>query len=340
MSIPSTIEIRAGKLYLEGALVPIEQIDFVKELGRGASGIVLLGHDKVLDRAVAVKIWPTNPADDRDKVVQAQHEAVKVAKFDHPNIVRVYSANATNGATFALITEHIDGIVLREYLEAQHDFSERVQIWNGIYAALEHAHARGVLHGDVHSGNVMLVNLVPKLIDFGTSYFVSKANSSSKRESKLILDLTEKIFSDGDKRLLRAIPKPASANPSTVLTHCSAWVKLEQLFSMLTRTIEEFQSEDIDGWELRNTIYGIAVQVVETPTINLDQVLVKLKFNNFPVDVMAEFVSHAAGVYEASASGDGIGRSWSTSQTDLTVLTGHLRKLHQVARDRYLGVNN
>lgn len=336
MAISSEIAIHDGELYLESKLVPVENVFFIKELGRGANGIVLLGRDRLLDREVAVKIWPTNPADDRDKMEQARFEAMKVAKLDHPNIVRVYSANAKNGITFVLVTEYINGVVLRDYLKTQRDVSERLNVWKGVSAALAHAHAHGVLHGDVHPGNVMLVNSTPKLIDFGTSYFAQKASSSAERESRLILQLAEYLFPNGDKQLLRAIPTLAKTQPSIVLAHCSAWVKLEQSFSSYEGKIASFQSDD-DEWGLRNDIYGIAIVVVETPTIDLKKVIAKFEVDGVPIDVKSEFISHAVGVHEANVSSHGVGYSWDHTQIDLQELADRLASLHQNALDHYLG---
>ena len=72
------------------------------KLGSGSNGNVLLGHDPVIDRAVAIKIL-NNPATGPDKKQREQqfiNEARAAGRLSHPNIVTIYDASTEGGTTF------------------------------------------------------------------------------------------------------------------------------------------------------------------------------------------------------------------------------------------------
>src|SRR5262249_19083296 len=79
----------------------------VRPLGRGGMGRVFLGHDTLLDRAVAIKfIAAAEPGPDwRERFLT---EGRAVARLSHPNVVAVYRVGEVAGRPY-LITEYVDG---------------------------------------------------------------------------------------------------------------------------------------------------------------------------------------------------------------------------------------
>jgi serine/threonine protein kinase len=77
--------------------------------------------------------------------------------FDHPHIVRLRDVLVTRSGP-ALVLDHADGGSLAQLLARRGHLSpgEVVTVGTGIGLALATAHARGVVHGDVHPGNVLL----------------------------------------------------------------------------------------------------------------------------------------------------------------------------------------
>src|SRR4029453_15670750 len=91
--------------------------EIMKELGRGGMGVVYLGHDPVLDRAVAIKV--VNPDQvSAESVERFKREARIVAKMDHPAIVSVYDSGEHERSLF-FVMPFVEGTNLRSLLRGQ-----------------------------------------------------------------------------------------------------------------------------------------------------------------------------------------------------------------------------
>ncbi|HWT95143.1 MAG TPA: serine/threonine-protein kinase, partial [Solirubrobacteraceae bacterium] len=137
----------------------------VRRLGSGGFGTVWHAHDERLDRPVAVKRIPLEEGEENPR---AEREALASARLGHPAIVSLYEAGRDDDA-FYLVSELVRGATLAE-LEREGALSDRdvVRIGVELCGALEHAHARGVVHRDVKPGNVMVADDgSAKLTDFG-----------------------------------------------------------------------------------------------------------------------------------------------------------------------------
>ncbi len=135
-----------------------------RRLGAGGFGTVWLAHDERLDRPVALKRIPV----DGGGSPRAEREALAAARLGHPGIVALYDTGHDDEA-FYLASELVRGRTLAD-LERDGALSDRdvVRIGSALCEALEHAHARGVVHRDVKPGNVMVGDAgAVKLCDFG-----------------------------------------------------------------------------------------------------------------------------------------------------------------------------
>ncbi len=132
-------------------------------------GTVYLAHDERLERDVAVK----RIAVEGDLDARAEREAIAAARLSHPGIVALYEAGRDDDAVY-LVSELVRGRTLSELLRAG-ALSDRDVLRIGITLcdALEHAHARGVIHRDVKPANIICPEHpeegggVAKLTDFG-----------------------------------------------------------------------------------------------------------------------------------------------------------------------------
>ncbi|HKY75910.1 MAG TPA: serine/threonine-protein kinase [Acidimicrobiia bacterium] len=137
-------------------------------LGTGAMGTVVLAHDIVLDRRVAVKVLADNLAAHGDFRQRFLREARLAARLCHPNIVQVFDAGES-GRPF-LVMEYVDGKTVAERLACGLGFSddEVLALAADLSAGLAHAHAMGIVHRDVKPHNVLIgPDGMSKLTDFG-----------------------------------------------------------------------------------------------------------------------------------------------------------------------------
>jgi predicted Ser/Thr protein kinase len=125
-------------------------------LGRGGMGVVYRAHDLALDRPVALKILaPELAADEafRDRFLR---ESRLAASIDHPNVIPVYDAGEIAGELY-IAMRFVDGRDLKAILAEGPPGKERaVAIASQVAAALDAAHARGLVHRDVKPSNVLV----------------------------------------------------------------------------------------------------------------------------------------------------------------------------------------
>ncbi|GAB3452552.1 hypothetical protein GCM10027436_52260 [Actinophytocola sediminis] len=136
-------------------------------------GVVWLAHDEFLDREVAVKeIRPGGRelrAEDPE-VRRALREARAAAKLSkHPGIITVHDVVTDGRGLPWIVMELLAGRSLSETLESDGPMSvdRAARVGAQVLSALDYAHNNGVLHRDIKSGNVMLVDDQAVLTDFG-----------------------------------------------------------------------------------------------------------------------------------------------------------------------------
>lgn len=334
--IPDQVTISKKQICIGSTCIELDTLSAIKEIGRGANGVVFLCQDETLDRKVALKIWPPNPHDRRNKRQQAICEARKLAKLNHPNIVQVFDAQLHDNDVFTVTSELLEGESLKQYLKRGEPIFKRRSIWNDIYSALEYTHNKELTHGDLHAGNVILVNGKAKLIDFGTSYFAEGRNDQNKREARLLLETTFKLFPEGPKDILYSCRQELEANPRLALSHCEGWVKL--IWS-LSRYFEEIKSEELDlnsdCYTIRSILFEISTLIATVPTLDFDgisnQLHTNIRFGKFSREFYANVV--AACELEMDSRENA---SVPQPQGDLGDLLQKIRKLLPQVREKYI----
>ena len=137
-------------------------------IGAGGMGEVYRAHDTRLDRDVAVKVLPTEIAQDPDRRARFEREARAVAALTHPNVLAVHDVGTQDGTAY-LVTELLDGETLRQRL-ADGGVAPRKAVEMGIQIAsgLAAAHEKGIVHRDLKPENVFITrDGRVKILDFG-----------------------------------------------------------------------------------------------------------------------------------------------------------------------------
>ncbi|HEX9621056.1 MAG TPA: serine/threonine-protein kinase [Polyangiaceae bacterium] len=144
----------------------------VRLLGQGAMGRVLLAHDPILDRDVAVKLLRDDlrlPDDQRRALVdRMRQEARAAARVSHPHIVAMHDMGEHDEIGLYLVFEYAEGVTLKDRLrEGTLDPGAAAKLAREIGDALTALHRSSVLHRDVKPENIILTPIGCKLADFG-----------------------------------------------------------------------------------------------------------------------------------------------------------------------------
>lgn len=129
------------------------------ELGSGGMGVVYRARDRFLNKDVAIKMLKTKSLTP-EQFLRFQNEANALAKLQHPNVILVYTLGEHDGLPF-MVVEYLDGISLSAYIKSRGplSFEEAFPIFEQICDGMSYAHAKGVLHRDLKTANIMLKNL-------------------------------------------------------------------------------------------------------------------------------------------------------------------------------------
>jgi serine/threonine protein kinase len=140
-------------------------------LGRGGMGVVYRAYDPRLKRHVALKLIAPELAEDARFRERFLAETELAASIEHPNVVPIHDAGEVEGQLY-LTMRLVEGGELKTLLEREHvlEPARALAICGQVAAALDAAHARGLVHRDVKPSNVLLDgNEHVYLADFGLS---------------------------------------------------------------------------------------------------------------------------------------------------------------------------
>ena len=148
-----------------------------EHIGGGGMADVYRAHDKLLDRAVAVKILHAQFANDAEFIEKFHREAKGAAKLTHQNIVNIYDVGEDEGSHF-IVMEYVAGKTLKEYIQEKGylEPEEAARIAKELACALEAAHKNDLVHCDIKPHNILIMDDGHiKVTDFGIARAVSSS---------------------------------------------------------------------------------------------------------------------------------------------------------------------
>jgi serine/threonine protein kinase len=128
-------------------------------LSRGGMAVVYRGHDRRLGRRVALKLLAPELSHNERFQQRFLRESRLAASLDHPNIVPIYEAGEADGLLY-IVMRYVDGSDLKELLDREGplDPARAASILSQVSAALDAAHAHGLVHRDVKPGNILIAS--------------------------------------------------------------------------------------------------------------------------------------------------------------------------------------
>ena len=167
-----------------------------RKIGEGGFGEVYHAHDTWLDHPVALKLFKPR-ATGRKTTDRILHEARKLARIRHPNVVTVHGADSHDGRV-GFWMDLVEGVSLERIVQSRRlSAGEAAHIGQEVCRALAAVHRAGIIHRDVKAQNVMRASEDGRLIlmDFGAGEFVADAADASQQGTPAYL--APEIFDGG-----------------------------------------------------------------------------------------------------------------------------------------------
>ncbi|MFP4347988.1 MAG: CHASE2 domain-containing protein [Desulfococcaceae bacterium] len=162
--------------------------EVLKQLGKGAMGIVYLGQDPRINRTTAIKTFKFTEGFEPEEAEKLKQkffrEAESAGTLSHPNIVTIYDAGDEHDLAY-IAMEFLDGDDFQKYTKKKNLLPMRkvIEYVADIADALDYAHQKGIVHRDVKPANIMILkNKVVKITDFG----IARITASSQTQTGVV----------------------------------------------------------------------------------------------------------------------------------------------------------
>lgn len=144
----------------------------LKQIARGAMGIIFRAEHVKDGRVVALKVLPLHMVQDQREIERFRREIETVTALDHPNIVKIIAFGQDDDFYYYAM-EFLEGRSLRELIHDRGHLSPfyAAELTRDAARGLSYAHAHGVIHRDVKPSNLMICkDGVLKIVDFGLAF--------------------------------------------------------------------------------------------------------------------------------------------------------------------------
>ena len=146
----------------------IGRYELQAELGRGGMAAVYRAVDSRTNREVALKLISQQLSRDPAFAARFAQEAKAVAALEHPNIVFLYDSGEADGWLYLVMRYMKGGSIKEQISQGSLPLQQAYDVVQRIGGALDKAHSKGIVHGDLKPANILLdEDQEPYLSDFG-----------------------------------------------------------------------------------------------------------------------------------------------------------------------------
>src|SRR5436190_8012533 len=151
-----------------------------QKLGAGGQGTVYKAVDQKLGRTIVLKILPPELTVRETNLKRFEREARLASALDHPNICTIFDLDEVNGLHF-IAMQYVEGRNVRQLCNGRPlEIESALRIGIQVADALAAAHARGIIHRDIKSGNVMVTDSGQvKILDFGLAKLLDEQEAAT-----------------------------------------------------------------------------------------------------------------------------------------------------------------
>jgi serine/threonine protein kinase len=202
-------------------------------IGEGGMGVVYRARrsDDVFKKDVAIKVVKRGM--DTDAILRRfRHERRILASLEHPYIARVLDGGSTENGLPYLVMEYVDGQPVTTHSNQRGlGLRERLQLFEKICEAVEHAHRNLIVHRDLKPSNIQVDKQGhPRLLDFGIAKILDETDSAL-----LLTTINQRLFTPA-----YASPEQVKGEPVTVASdvYCLGLVLYELLTGCAAQTLQ------------------------------------------------------------------------------------------------------
>jgi serine/threonine-protein kinase len=160
----------------------------IKQVGKGAFGVVVLVQDQMVNEQIILKFLNPHMASDDSVIQRFVHEMRYTRKITHPNIIRIYDF-LTFGRSYAISMEYFDSHSLGHEIKNKktQDFKRNLKLLVDICKGLSVAHNLKIVHRDIKPANILINDHdLVKIVDFGLASAVTQSDSRLTKSGILV----------------------------------------------------------------------------------------------------------------------------------------------------------
>lgn len=173
---------------LKPGQVLADRYEIIRQIGKGAFGVVVLVKDMVVNEELILKFLNPHMASDESVIERFIHELRFARKITHENVIRIYDF-VIFGKSYAISMEYFASHSLAYEIKTKRtkDHNRLKRIFCDICKAMAVAHKAGVVHRDLKPANILVgENDLVKIVDFGLAAAASQSDSRLTKSGILV----------------------------------------------------------------------------------------------------------------------------------------------------------